>query len=565
LLLPAAFVVAVSLVVAAVWPPSYRSYATILIEEQEVPRDLVQSTVTSFADERLQVITQRIMTSENLVSIIKEYDLYEKEREAIPINTVAQDMREDVEFSLVSADVVDPRSGRQTRATIAFNLSFEYRSPRLAQLVVDKLVSLYLDKNLEARKDKAAETTGFLKDEAQRYSQEVQEIEARLSAFKAKYSGNLPEQNSINLQFMERTERELADLRRQLQEASEREIFLQSQLVQVDPYEATIVDGVRVTSPDAQLRDLETRLITLQGVYGPDHPDVRKAKREIKALRAETGIGPDINELYGQRDAIAADMAVARERYSADHPDVTKLQRQLDSVNAAIEDARNHPAPTPKRASPPNNPAYLQLQAQLEALRLQKKSYNAEYALLQEKMRTYETRALDAPEIEREYNLLRRDHETALGKLRDVKDKQIQAELGEELEKQSKSERFTLVEPATLPERPESPNRLAILLLGVVLAIGVGIGTVFLAELFDKAIYGPRQLAAITGSSPLVVIPYITNGRDARRVWGRRMAYGAGVTVSLALALYWFQDHGPPLDVLQAIFERRIEGFLSKF
>ncbi|HMB77937.1 MAG TPA: Wzz/FepE/Etk N-terminal domain-containing protein [Kiloniellaceae bacterium] len=565
LLLPAALVVAISLVVAVIWPPSYLSSATILIEEQEVPRDLVQSTVTSYADERLQVITQRVMTSENLVSIIKEFDLYQKERQAIPINTVAADMREELEFALVSADVVDPRSGRPTQATIAFTLSFYYRSPKVAQLVVNKLVSLYLDKNLEARKDKAAETTGFLKDEAERFSQEVQAMEAKLAAFKSEHNGNLPEQNAINLQFMERTERELANLRRQLQEAGEREIFLQAQLAQVSPYEVSVVDGVRVASPDAQLRDLETRLITLQGVYGPDHPDVRKVKREIKALRTETGVGPDIGELYARRDAIAADMAVARERYSADHPDVTKLQRQLDSVNAAITDARNNPAPTPKRSSPPNNPAYIQIQAQLDALRLQKNSFNAEYAMLQDKMRTYEARALDAPEIEREYNLLQRDYETALGKLQDVKAKLSQAELGEQLEKQSKSERFTLVEPATLPTRPESPNRIAILLLGVVLAVAVGIGTVFLAELFDKAVYGPRQLAAITGSSPLVVVPYITNGRDTRRVWGRRMAYGAGVTLSLAVVLYWFQDHGPPLDVLQAIFERRIEGILSKF
>lgn len=563
--LPAALVLAMALVVAAVWPRSYLSSATILVEEQEVPRDLVQSTVTSYAAERLQVITQQVMTSENLVSIIKEFNLYQKERQAIPINTVAADMREDLEFGLVSADVVDPRSGRPTQATIAFTLSFVYRTPKQAQLVVDKLVSLYVDQNLTSRKDKAAEATNFLQEEADRYSLQVQEIEGKLADFKSKYSGNLPDQSAVNRQFMERTERELADLRRQLQDAGEREIYLQAQLATVQPYEAAVVDGIRVASPDAQLRDLETRLITLQGVYGPDHPDVRKAKREIKALRTETGVGPDINELYARRSAIQAEMSVARQRYSADHPDVTKLQRQLDSVDLAIQDARNNPAPARKQVVRPNNPAYLQIQAQIEALRLQKRSYNSEYALLQEKMRTYEARALDAPEIEREYNRMQRDRETALGRLGDVKAKLTQAELGEELEKQSKSERLTLIEPASLPTRPEAPNRLAIMLLGVVLAIGMGVGVVFLAELFDQAIYGPRQLAAITGSSPLVVIPHISNGRDTRRVWGRRMAYGAGVTASLAVAVYWFQDHGPPLDVLQAIFERRIEGILSKF
>ena len=564
-LLPAAFVMLIALITAVVWPPSFKSSATILIEEQDVPRDLVQSTVTSFAAERLQVITQRVMTTDNLVDIIKTFDLYPKQRETIPINTVAADMRESLLFDLVSADVVDPRSGRPTEATIAFNISFEYRSPKVAQLVVNELVTLYLQANKEVRNTKAAETTQFLEGEVARYSEEVRKLEQKVAAFKAQYAGNLPEQNAINLQLMDRTERELSEVRRQLQEASEREIFLQAQLATVNPYEIAVVDGVKVISPDAQLRELETRLITLQGVYGPDHPDVRKTKREIKALRVETGAGPDINELYGRRDAILAEMAVARERYSDNHPDVVKLQRQLSSVEVAIEEARNRPAAPPKRAAPPNNPTYLQIQAQLDALRVQKNSLNAEYGLLQAKMSQYEARALSAPEIERDYSLLRRDYETALGKLADVKDKLIQAELGQQLEIKSKSERFTEIEPASLPTRPEKPNRLAIVLLGVVLAAGIGVGAVFLAEMLDQAVYGPRQLAAITGMSPLVVIPYITNGQDNRRVWGRRMAYGAGVTASLVVALYWFQDHGPPLDVLQAIFERRIEGLLSKF
>ena len=564
-ILPAALVVLVALATAAVWPPSFKSSATILIEEQDVPRDLVQSTVTSFASERLQVITQRVMTTDNLVEIIKKFNLYTKQRQTIPINTVAADMRENLEFELVSADVVDPRSGRPTQATIAFTISFEYRAARVAQLVVNELVSLYLQANIDVRNTKAAETTDFLKGEVTRHSEEVRALEQEVAAFKAKHAGNMPEQNAINLQFMDRTERELGEIRRQLQEASEREIFLQAQLAQVNPYEAAVVDGVKVVSPDAQLRELETRLITLQGVYGPDHPDVRKAKREIKALRAETGAGPNVNELYGRRDAISSQIAVARERYSENHPDIVKLQRQLSSVEGAIEDARNRPAAPPRRVAPPNNPTYLQLQAQLDALRLQRNSLNAEYSLLQAKMREYEARALSAPEIEREYSVLRREYETALEKLGDVKDKLIQAELGQQLELKSKSERFTEIEPASLPTRPEKPNRMAIVLLGVVLAIGVGVAAVFVAELLDQAIYGPRQLAAITGMSPLVVIPYITNHQDNRRVWGKRMALGAGVTASLVVALYWFQDHGPPLDVLQAIFERRIEGLLSKF
>ena len=64
------------LITAFVWPPTYASSATILIEEQEIPSELVQSTVTSYASERIQVISQRVMTRSNLLGIMDKYGLY---------------------------------------------------------------------------------------------------------------------------------------------------------------------------------------------------------------------------------------------------------------------------------------------------------------------------------------------------------------------------------------------------------------------------------------------------------------------------------------------------------
>ena len=563
--MPAVFVLVIAIFAAVLWPPTYQSTATILIEEPDVPRDLVRSTVTSYAAERLQVITQRIMTSDNLINIIKKFNLFQKEREIQPINAVASAMRENLEFQLLSADVIDPRSGRSTEAAIAFTLSFEYRSASVAQLVVNELVSLYLKENLRVLLEKVTETTDFLREEAGRYGELVAEYEQKLSEFKTLYAGNLPAQQGINLQLMDRTERELSTVRRRLQELAERRIFLQAQLSQVNPYEATIVDGHKIVSPEAQLRDLETRLITLQGVYGPDHPDVRKALREIKALRKETGVAPNVAELHARQNAILSELSVARERYSDNHPDVLKLQRQLTSVESAIKDAGNYKPAAPVKVVAANNPTYIQIQTQLETLRLQEKSYGAEYAMLQIKMNEFEDRAVAAPEIEREYTLIRRDYEAVLKNFQDVRGKLIQAELGAQLEKKRKGEHFTLIEPPNLPSKPIKPNRLAIVLLGIVLAIGMGGALVFMVEMLDQAVYGPRQLAVITGVSPLVVIPYITNQNDNRRVWGRRMALGAGVTVSVMVALYWFQDHGPPLDVLHSIVERKFEGLLAKF
>ena len=118
-----------TILLALLWPASYRSTATILIEQQELPADLVRSTVTSFADERVQMISQRVMTTETLLGIIRRYDLYPKERSRETRDQIIKRMRDDIEVKMISADVVDPRSGAPTKATIAFTVAFADRSP----------------------------------------------------------------------------------------------------------------------------------------------------------------------------------------------------------------------------------------------------------------------------------------------------------------------------------------------------------------------------------------------------------------------------------------------------
>ena len=153
------------LITALVWPPTYKSSATILIKEQEIPTELVRSTVTSYAAQRIQTISQRVMTRPNLMEIIEKYNLYVKERKRDTTEEVLGEMRKNIGLNMISADVVDPRTGRPGVATIAFSLSFQGSSPDSTQKVAGELTSLYLAENLKTRKDKAAETYGFLTDE----------------------------------------------------------------------------------------------------------------------------------------------------------------------------------------------------------------------------------------------------------------------------------------------------------------------------------------------------------------------------------------------------------------
>lgn len=145
ILVTAACIFTVSVLVALLWPSVYRSAATILIEEQEVPPDLVRSTITSYATQRIQTINQRVMTRANLMLIVEKYDLYRSKRRHETTEEILERMRKDVKVEMINADVIDPRSGRPTPATIAFMLSYEGEIPGMTQKVASELTSLYLN------------------------------------------------------------------------------------------------------------------------------------------------------------------------------------------------------------------------------------------------------------------------------------------------------------------------------------------------------------------------------------------------------------------------------------
>ena len=197
---------------AFLWPPTYRSAGTILIEQQEIPEDFVHSAITSYADQRVQVISQRVMTSSNLLDIIRKYDLYPEARRTKAREVIVADMRNDIKLEMISADVMDPRQGRATKATIAFSVSFVSRSPQLAAAVANELTSLYLRENLETRKQQAEGTADFLASEAARIGVQVTELERKLADFKAKNANSLPEYAQLNVQLASRAQDDMREL-----------------------------------------------------------------------------------------------------------------------------------------------------------------------------------------------------------------------------------------------------------------------------------------------------------------------------------------------------------------
>lgn len=539
--------------VAVLWPPTYRSTATILIEQQEIPEDLVRSTITSFADQRIQIINQRVMTTANLLEIIREHGLYAERFEREPREAIIERMRRDIHLDLISADVVDPRSGRPTEATIAFTVAYDNRSPQLATRVANELTSLYLQENSETRRQQAQEASAFLTDEAARLSGEIATLESRLAEFKKANVDRLPELTQLNLQLQTRTEQELADVRRQRNSIEERRAYLEAQLAQMSPNTALVSAGGQVVlEPAERLRSLEAQLVALRGSYKADHPDVVRTEKTIDALRKELGVEPEAGaELEGELETLRAQRTALLERYQPLHPDVVRLDRRIEALEAELESApaeqEGVSSPAPRRA---DNPAYVQLQAQLASDAVELAALDDKERDLRTKLAAIDERLAETPSVEAEYDALARDLDNARLKYRDVSAKQMEAVTAENLEMDSKAERFTLIEPPLLPQRPISPNRGLIFFFGLVLAIGSGLGIVVLREAVDASVSGPRELQWLTGTVPLGVIPAIVTRDDLRQRARRRRRAAATAAAALLLLVGLAHFFVAPLDAL---------------
>lgn len=556
-------VLAITILAAFLWPATYQATGTILIEQQEVPAELVRSTISSYADQRIQVITQQVMTTDNLYKIVQKYDLYPRERRVKTREAVMLKMRDDIGFKMISADVIDPRSGNPTKATIAFSVSYKNRSPDLSARVANELVSLYLQQNLESRKEHTADAATFLTDEAEHLSQRMSELQGQIARFKEKHTNDLPELTQVNIQLMTRADEEMRDVDTRIRSLDQQVVYLDAQLAQISPSSQVYTStGERVLSPADRLKYLRTEYARVSGLYSPTHPDVVRLQREIAGLEKSAEAGGVVNDLQRQLEDAQTQLAAAQQKYSVDHPDVIRLQRQIASLQANLAQAAQADNAASVKPVEPDNPAYIQIKAQREASQSERESLQKKRAVLTAQIADYEKRIASAPAVEREYSEMAREMDNDQLKYRDIRQKQMEAQVAQSLEEERKGERFTLIEPPLTPEEPASPNRMMIVVLGMVLALGGAVGSAALLENTDTSVRNRRDLEVLLSVPPLAVLPWIETAADrsARRRRQRYTWAGAagGVLIAIATVHLFYR----PLDVLWQVALRRlgIEG-----
>jgi polysaccharide chain length determinant protein (PEP-CTERM system associated) len=484
-------ILAATVAVAISVPPVYQAVGTILVESQQIAPELVGTNNPSVADERIEVIRQRVMTRDNLLQIIDQYHLFADNARALSESDKVDLMRNAIGVNTLSTFV----KGRG-ETTVAFTVSFDHKDPQIATEVANQLVILFLNENMKQRTERATETTQFLTQEADKLGAELATLENQLADYKQANANALPENQTLRMNTLSRSELEFREVDRDYKNAQEELRYLQLELSAANAGVASRnADGNRAPSAGQpqDLGSLKAEYARLLTRYTDAHPDVIAIQRKIQALEAS-----------GRTSSGATGVSL----------DVARAQAKIAAA-----------------------------QANIASLAQQKRD-------LSKKMETIEAEILQAPQVERGLVTLMRDHDNARKKYEEIRAKEMGAKISESLEQENKADRFVLLEPPRVPEKPVKPNRKKIVALGLVLAPAGGGALVMLLEMLNQRVRGAGALESVLGKRVLVSVPFIaTQAELARRRQWRVGLIVAGVLL-VALLLLLIHLFYMPLDLL---------------
>ena len=482
-----------AIVAAMLMPPVYQSTGTILVEAQQIPVDVIKATVTSYADERIEVIKQRVMTRDNLYRIINKYKLYPKKIDSETTSTLIDLMRQSISVNILNADVQNANGGR---ATIAFKVGFEYEKPDVAHKVANEIVTLFLDENVKARTLKATETTEFLTQEVGNLKKELESVENKVATYKQQNSDSLPEHMELYMGMLHQSELDIKEIDRDYKSTQEELRYLDVDLATASASaKKTTVKG----SASQDLNKARANLEIAQATYKDTHPAIKALKRQIENLEKTS----DINQ-----DEVS------------DKPDLDS-QLVLGKIRAQVESGK----------------------VRLNSLAQQKKSTQNKIAQLQ-------AQVTKSPQVEKGLTGMLRDYDNAKSKYEEVKSKQLNAKIAENLEQENKAERFSLIEPPIFPDKPIRPNRIKIMTLGVFAALGSALALAGLLELLEGKLRGVEAVTAVLGVRPLVIIPYIYTQLELNRKRNTTRYVLLAIGIIVIIILFAIHFLWMPLDLL---------------
>src|SRR6516225_3875956 len=482
-------------------PSTYKSEALILVEQQKVPEQYVVPNVTVSLQDRLQSMTQQILSRTRLESTINRLHLYET-RGRFPF-TQSQDsvdqMRRDIKIDLVEAPA---KPGQLT----AFKIRYSAATPQLAQQVNSELTSLFIEENLKSQEQLSESTTAFLQSQLADARAKLEEQEAKVRAFKANHFGNLPSQLESNVQILNGLQTQLQTTQQALDAANQQRLYLESLQQEYQSVQASLNNGdASTTSPgtlDKDLADLRRQLQEARLKYTEDYPGVIRLKDKIA----------QIEKMKQDIDAEAA----------ADQKSV----QSANDFDAAAAASVEHGSTSPM----------MQIQSQLKANRLEIQNYQQRQKQIETDITTYRARLNLTPETEQELADVSRGYEESKANYNSLLQKQNDSQLATSLEQRQQGEQFRILDPPSLPTRPSSPNHLLTSLAGLMFGLVAGLVLTAVLEMTDPRVRQEKDLEDAVLIKVLVGIPHLDiPGEDRTRALFRRFELSAMILIAIFL------------------------------
>jgi polysaccharide biosynthesis transport protein len=457
-------------------PARYKSSTLILVEQPTMPKNYVEPNVSDDLQDRLQSITEQILSRTRLLLIIDKLGLYKDDhRKRTPDEKVAL-IRKDTEIELV-------RDG-QNQAITAFRVSFSAHDPSTAQQVTSELTNLFIDENSRVREQESEDTTQFIKDQLASARTDLAEQDGKVRAFQAAHEGELPTQEASNLQILSGLQQQLQSEQDALNAAKEHRVYTQSLAEQ---YRAVQVPGrtdagapTGLEALDQQLDTLKAKLADLSTRYTDRYPEVQQVKDEIAKTEKERD-----QQLAGLKNKSASPASGS------------------DSAAMSAADLT--------RSAP-----LLQLQSQLQSDQLEIANREQAIANLKSRINDYQTRLSEEPAVEQQLADLTRGYEQSQTNYNELLKKENDSQMATSMEQLQEGERFTTIDPPSLPLKPDFPNRLK--MCGAGLGAGIALGILIVAglEFFDDRLHSDKQLRDLLPVAVIAEVPEIVTPADVR-------------------------------------------------
>ena len=437
-------------------PDRYKATTTILVDPQKVSEKYVSPTVNSDPGQRLTTITQQVLSSTRLQQIIDDMHLYPELRGKVSREELIDLMRKDITITV--------KQGSSSGLS-AFTIEYEGRQREQVAQVANQLAASFIEWNVKSREQQSQDTTEFLDAQLKEAKQNLEQQEARLSAFKLRHLGEMPEQQPANMQA-------LTQLQAQFQ-----------------------------ANADSLNRLEVERTLLSRGLESPNTGEVKS-----------TPVLTERAKLEAERRKLRAQLQDLQNRYTSAHPEVVDTASQLQRVEDRL------------KALPPDQPVAAEVHdstavtVRLQLLDRETQRLTQEQQRLTAQMASYRSKVDAVPVREQEMAELNRNYSVSKDHYQSLLDKTFSAGMAADLEKKQQAEHFTILDLAQVPEKPFKPKR-GLMLLGAFLgALAVSLGVAYLGDMMNSTVKFERELKAILPANVplLTVVPQLQSASDRR-------------------------------------------------